>query len=65
MPPMQPYQPGGWGKRLVHTLLLLLGLAVVARLIFDLLAPLLPLLIVLLILATAYLATTQQWRRRT
>lgn len=62
---MHPYQPGGWGKRLVNTLLLVLGLAVVARVSYELLAPLLPLMIALLILATAYLATTQQWRRRT
>jgi hypothetical protein len=62
---MQSYQPGGWGKRLVNMLLLVLGLAVVARVIYELLAPLLPLMIALLILATAYLATTQQWRRRT
>ena len=62
---MRPYQPDGWGKRLVRTLLLILGLAVVARVIYELLAPLLPLVIALLILAIAYLATTQQWRRRT
>ncbi|WIG58302.1 MAG: hypothetical protein OJF49_001047 [Ktedonobacterales bacterium] len=65
IPTMQSYQPGGWGKRLVNMLLLVLGLAVVARVIYELLAPLLPLMIALLILATAYLATTQQWRRRT
>ncbi len=56
-------QPGGWRQRLVSTLALILGVAVAARVIYDLLRPLLPLVLAVLILLTAYLATTQQWRR--
>jgi uncharacterized membrane protein YfcA len=61
---MRNYQPGGWGGRVLSTLLLIIGIAVGARVVYELLRPLLPLVVALLILATAYLATTQQWRGR-
>jgi len=60
---MQSYQPGGWGKRIVGSLFLVLGIAVAARVIYELLAPLLPLLVAFLVLATAYVAMTRHWRR--
>lgn len=55
-------QPGGWGKRLMSTLLLMLGIAMVSRVIYELLLPLLPLVVALLILACAYVATIQRRR---
>ena len=60
---MQSYQPGGWGKRLVSTGLLIIGIAVAARVVYELLAPLMPLVVALLIVTTAYLALTRHGRR--
>lgn len=60
---MQPYQSGGWARRLLTTLFVILTIAVVARVVYDLLAPLLPLAVALLVVSGLYLVTTGRWRR--
>ena len=50
---MNGYQPGGWVRRLIAMVALLVGLAVVARVIYELLAPLIPGLLALLLLGAA------------
>jgi len=53
----------GWMKRATGALLLLLGIAVGARLIYNLLLPLLPLLICTIALIAIYAVLLGFWRR--
>jgi hypothetical protein len=48
---MHRYPPDSWGRQLASAALLLLAVAVAARLAADLLAPLVPALLALLLLA--------------
>ncbi len=52
---MNYYQPDSWVKRLMSAVLLLLGIAVGARVIYELLAPVVPVAITLLLVCAAYL----------
>ena len=47
---MYSYPPPGWGKRLLGMVALILGIAVTARIIYELLVPLLPGLLAILLL---------------
>ena len=60
---MRHQQPSGLGKRIASTLLLIIAIAVAARVIYELLLPLLPLVIALLVVSSAYLAVAQRRRR--
>ena len=60
---MNTYRPGGWGKRLVSTVLLVIGIAVTAHVVYELLLPLLPIAVALLILGAVYLTAAHLWRR--
>lgn len=53
----------GWTKRAAGALLLLLGIAAGARVIYSLLRPLLPLLICALALIVVYSVLLGFWRR--
>ena len=59
---MSYFQPGGWGRRLVATLLVVIAIAVAARVVYDLLSPLLPLAVALLVVGGLYLLTVGRWR---
>lgn len=60
---MHYQQPSGLGKRIASTLLLIIAIAVTARVIYELLLPLLPFMITLLVVSSAYLAVAQRRRR--
>lgn len=60
---MNYQQPSSWGKRLASTLLLIIAIAVAARVIYELLLPLLPVMVALLAVSSAYLAVVQHRRR--
>ena len=60
---MNYQQPNDWDKRIARMLLLLVGIAVAARVIYELLLPLLPVVVALLMVSSAYLAVTQRRRR--
>ncbi len=61
---MHHYQPDSWGRQLGRAALLLLAVAVATRLAADLLAPLLPALLALLLLSgVLYLASGPHGRR--
>lgn len=60
---MNYQQPSGWGRRIASTLLLIIALAVAARVIYELLLPLLPIVVALLVACSAYLAVAQRRRR--
>lgn len=60
---MDPYRPGSLSRRITGVLLLVVGIAVAARVVYDLLAPLLPLAVALLVVSGLYLVTVGHWRR--
>lgn len=61
---MHHYQPDSWGRQLGRAALLLLAVAVATRLAADLLAPLVPALLALLLLGgVLYLASGPHGRR--
>ena len=60
---MREYRPNNWGSWLVRVGLGLLALAIGARLIYDLLAPLIPWAVALVVLGVLALVTFQRWRR--
>lgn len=60
---MRDFPPGGWGKRLLTPLLVIIAIAVAARVVYDLLAPVLPLVVALLMVGGFYLLTFGRWRR--
>ena len=49
------YQPGDWAKRGLAALVLLIGIAIGARVIYNLLVPLMPFLGAIVVLAVVYL----------
>lgn len=53
----------GWGRQVISGLVLLLIIAVGARVIYGLLAPLLPFLGAIVVLFVMYLLTFRGWRR--
>lgn len=57
------YQPDGWMKRGMSALVLLLIIAIGARVIYGLLAPLLPFLGAVVVLAVVYMVIFRGWRR--
>lgn len=57
------YQPDGWMKRGLSALVLLLVIAIGARVIYGLLAPLLPFLGAVVVLAVVYIVIFRGWRR--
>jgi hypothetical protein len=57
------YQPEGWTKRGLSALVLLSVIAVGARVIYGLLAPLLPFLGAVVVLAMVYLILFRGFRR--
>lgn len=57
------YQPDGWAKRGLSALVLLLIIAIGARVIYGLLAPLLPFLGAVVVLAVVYMVIFRGWRR--
>jgi hypothetical protein len=57
------YQPDGWMKRGLSALVLLLVIAIGARVIYGLLAPLLPFLGAVVVLAVVYMVIFRGWRR--
>lgn len=57
------YQPDGWGKRGLSALALLLIIAIGARVIYGLLAPLLPFVGSIVVLAVVYIILYRGWRR--
>lgn len=57
------YEPEGWTKRGFSALLLLLVIAIGARVIYGLLAPLLPFLGVIVVLMVMYIVMFRGWRR--
>lgn len=57
------YQPDGWMKRGMSSLVLLLIIAIGARVIYGLLAPLLPFLGAVVVLAVVYMVIFRGWRR--
>ena len=61
---MNRYQPDSWGRQLGRAALLLLAVAGVARLAADLLAPLVPALLALLLLAGVLALVSGLQRRR-
>lgn len=61
---MQHYSPDSWGRRLGRAALLLVAAAIALRVAADLLAPLLPALLALLLLGgVLYLASGPHGRR--
>lgn len=60
---MNDYRPGAWGTRIVRAILLLLGIAVAAHLVYELIAPLIPVAVAILVIAVLCLTTVQRWRR--
>lgn len=59
---MNSYRPGGWGKHLIYAVLLVIGIAVTAHVVYELLLPLLPVALALLILGAVYLAAAHLWK---
>jgi hypothetical protein len=57
------YQPEGWAKRGLSALALLCVIAIGARVIYGLLAPLLPFLGAVVVLAVVYLIMFRGFRR--
>jgi hypothetical protein len=57
------YQPDGWAKRGISALVCLLLIAIGARVIYGLLAPLLPFLGSVIVLAVVYMLLFRGWRR--
>jgi uncharacterized protein (DUF2062 family) len=57
------HQPEGWMKRGWSALILLLIIAIGARVIYGLLAPLLPFLGAVVVLAVVYMVVFRGWRR--
>lgn len=57
------YQPDGWMKRGMSALVLLLIIAIGARVIYGLLAPLLPFLGAIVVLIVVYAVIFRGWRR--
>lgn len=57
------YQPEGWAKRGLSALALLFVIAIGARVIYGLLAPLLPFLGVVVVLIVVYVVLFRGWRR--
>jgi hypothetical protein len=56
-------QPEGWMKRGTSALVLLLTIAIGARVIYGLLAPLLPFLGAIVVLGVVYLLVLRGWRQ--
>lgn len=60
---MNYQQPSSFSKRIVSKLLLIIAIAVTARIIYELLLPLLPVMVALLVVSSVYLAVAQRRRR--
>ena len=60
---MRYYQPDSWMRRVIGAVLLLVGIAVGARVVYGLLVPLVPAAFAVAALAVVYLVVFQRWRR--